>query len=133
MSRAGSTPVPASRPAMRAGFLGNVRGGRSELPGRARKELPAPRRERASARRACALLLVLRMITMTPRRWIVAAVALIAPAGLAPLALRDAGIVQRAHPDPPVANIGRLYASVHWRALLAGRVVGDILIDRPVV
>jgi hypothetical protein len=32
-----------------------------------------------------------------------------------------------------VANIGRLYASVHWRALLSGRVVGDILIDRPVV
>src|SRR5882672_4998328 len=174
MSRAGSTPVPASRPAMRAGFLGNVRGGRSELPGRARKELPAPRRERASPRRACALLLVLRMITMTRRRWIVAAVALIALAGLASvvalffvdeplrryteakmnarlkgytatigalhfspinfsLDLRDTVIVQNEHPDPPVANIGRLYASVHWRALLSGKVVGDVLIDRPVV
>lgn len=49
------------------------------------------------------------------------------------LELRDTVIVQHAHPDPPVANIGRLHASVHWRALLAGRVVGDILIDRPVV
>ncbi len=114
------------------------------------------------------------MITMTRRRWIVAAVALVALAGLASaialffideplrryteakmnarlqgytatigalhfspinfsLELRDTKIVQNEHPDPPVANIGRLYASVHWRALLSGRVVGDILIDRPVV
>jgi hypothetical protein len=114
------------------------------------------------------------MITMTRRRWIVAAVALVVLAGLASaialffideplrryteakmnarlqgytatigalhfspsnvsLELRDTVIVQHEHPDPPVANIGRLYASVHWRALLAGRVVGDILIDRPVV
>jgi hypothetical protein len=114
------------------------------------------------------------MITMTRRRWIIAAVALVALAGLASaialffideplsryteakmnarlkgytatigalhfspinfsLELRDTVIVQNEHPDPPVANIGRLYASVHWRALLAGRVVGDILIDRPVV
>ena len=49
------------------------------------------------------------------------------------LELRDTVIVQHEHPDPPVANIGRLYASVHWRALLSGRVVGDVLIDRPVV
>ncbi|HEY7435212.1 MAG TPA: DUF748 domain-containing protein [Methylomirabilota bacterium] len=49
------------------------------------------------------------------------------------LELRDTVIVQNAHPDPPVANIERLHASVHWRALLSGRVVGDILIDRPVV
>src|SRR5258705_8290659 len=157
MVRATSTRVPASRPAMRRGFPGNVRGGRSELPGRVRKELPAPGRERASRRRACALLLVFRMITMTRRRWIVAAVALIALAGLASvvalffideplrryteakmnarlqgytatigalhfspinfsLDLRDTVIVQHAHPDPPVTNIGRLYASVHSRA-----------------
>ena len=114
------------------------------------------------------------MITMTRRRWILAAVALVALAGLASvtalffideplrryteakmnarlkgytatikalhfspinfsLELRDTVIVQDEHPDPPVANIGRLYASVHWKALLSGRVVGDILIDRPVV
>jgi len=114
------------------------------------------------------------MITMTRRRWIVLAVALVALVGLASatalffideplrryteakmnarlkgytatigtlhfspinfsLDLRDTVIVQNEHPDPPVANIGRLYASVHWRALLSGRVVGDVLIDRPVV
>jgi hypothetical protein len=47
--------------------------------------------------------------------------------------LRDTVIVQDQQPDPPVANIERLYASVHWRALLSGRVVGDILIAHPVV
>ncbi len=49
------------------------------------------------------------------------------------LDLRNLVIVQNVQPDPPVANIERLYASVHWRALLAGRVVGDVLIDRPIV
>jgi hypothetical protein len=49
------------------------------------------------------------------------------------LELRDLTIVQNEHPDPPVASIGRLHASVHWRAVLSGRVVGDVLIDRPVV
>lgn len=114
------------------------------------------------------------MVTMTRRRWIIAAVALVALAGLASaialffideplrryteakmnarlrgytvtvgalhfspinfsLELRDTVVVQNEHPDPPVANIERLYASVHWRALLSGRVVGDVLIDRPVV
>ncbi|MEX2221291.1 MAG: DUF748 domain-containing protein [Candidatus Rokuibacteriota bacterium] len=49
------------------------------------------------------------------------------------LELRDTVIVQDEHPDPPVASIERLYASVHWRALLSGRIVGDVLIDHPVV
>jgi hypothetical protein len=49
------------------------------------------------------------------------------------LDLRDTVIVQDQQPDPPVANIERLYASVHWRALLSARVVGDILIEHPVV
>jgi hypothetical protein len=49
------------------------------------------------------------------------------------LDLRDTVVVQDQYPDPPVAKIDRLYASVHWRALLSGKVVGDILIDRPVV
>jgi hypothetical protein len=49
------------------------------------------------------------------------------------LDLRDVVVVQDAHPDPPVATIGRIHASVHWRALLAGRVVGDVRIDDPIV
>jgi Domain of Unknown Function (DUF748) len=49
------------------------------------------------------------------------------------LDLRDTTIVQRANPQPPVARIPRLHASVHWRALLHGRLVADFLFDRPVV
>ena len=47
--------------------------------------------------------------------------------------LRNVVIVQNEHPDPPVANFERIYASVHWKALLHGRVVGDVLIEHPVV
>ncbi|HEY7038282.1 MAG TPA: DUF748 domain-containing protein [Methylomirabilota bacterium] len=49
------------------------------------------------------------------------------------LDLRETVIVQNQFPDPPVARIDRLYASVHWKALLSGKVVGDILIEHPIV
>ncbi|MEW6325276.1 MAG: DUF748 domain-containing protein, partial [Nitrospirota bacterium] len=49
------------------------------------------------------------------------------------LELFGAGIVQDAHPDPPVAYIGRLTASIHWRALLRGRLVADFTFERPSV
>jgi hypothetical protein len=47
------------------------------------------------------------------------------------LNLHDLTMTQDANPNPPVANIGRLRARVHWGALLRARVVGDFLIDRP--
>jgi len=40
-------------------------------------------------------------------------------------------IVQMAKPDPPVAHLPKLGASVHWRALLHGRVVADFKFHRP--
>jgi hypothetical protein len=49
------------------------------------------------------------------------------------LDLMDTTVVQNAHPEPAVARIPLLSASVHWRALLHGRVVGDFLLDRPTV
>jgi uncharacterized protein involved in outer membrane biogenesis len=42
-------------------------------------------------------------------------------------------VTQDAHPDPPVANIERITASVHWRALIRGRVVADFAFDRPIL
>jgi hypothetical protein len=42
-------------------------------------------------------------------------------------------VTQDAHPDPPIANIKRITASVHWRALIRGRVVADFKFDRPVL
>jgi hypothetical protein len=45
--------------------------------------------------------------------------------------LKDLTIRQQAHPDPPVASIARLHASLHWAGLLRGRLVSDFLFDRP--
>ncbi len=49
------------------------------------------------------------------------------------LDLKDLTIVQNAHPRPPVARIHGLSASVQWRALLDGRLVGDMVLDHPTV
>jgi uncharacterized protein DUF748 len=47
------------------------------------------------------------------------------------LDLKGLTITQNSHPDPPVMDIPYLHASVHWRALMHGRVVGDMFLDRP--
>jgi hypothetical protein len=39
--------------------------------------------------------------------------------------------VQEANPDPPVASVPRLDASVQWRALLHGRLVANFALERP--
>lgn len=49
------------------------------------------------------------------------------------LDLKGVTVVQDAHPDPAIADIPYLHASVNWKALLRGAVVGDMLIDRPKV
>ena len=49
------------------------------------------------------------------------------------LTLRNVVITQDAHPDPPVLRLERLSASVHWRALRSGKVVGDVELVRPSV
>lgn len=49
------------------------------------------------------------------------------------ISLEDLTISQNAHPDPPVAEIPRLHASVHWRALLHARLVADFLFTQPKV
>ena len=47
--------------------------------------------------------------------------------------LLDATLTQNANPDPPVASIPCLHASLHWRALLHLRLVADFRFDRPVL
>ena len=49
------------------------------------------------------------------------------------LDLLDSTIAQTANPEPPVARIPRLHASVHWRALLHGALAADFWLDRPVL
>jgi hypothetical protein len=52
------------------------------------------------------------------------------PIGLS-LDLEKLWIYQTPHPDPPIAYIPNLRASVHWKALLSGRLVGDFQLDDP--
>jgi hypothetical protein len=49
------------------------------------------------------------------------------------LDLLDLVIVQHANPDPPVASLPRITASIQWRELLRGQVVADFLVDRPAI
>src|ERR1700746_408867 len=49
------------------------------------------------------------------------------------LDLLDSTIAQTANPNPPVARVPRLHASVHWRALMHGALVADFWFDRPVL
>ena len=52
------------------------------------------------------------------------------PVGLS-LTLRELVFAQTAHPDPPLARIPRLEASVQWRALLSAKLVASFNLDRP--
>ena len=45
--------------------------------------------------------------------------------------LRDTSVSQNAHPDPPVAYLPRLRASVQWKELFSGHIVSDFLFDKP--
>jgi hypothetical protein len=49
------------------------------------------------------------------------------------LDLERVSLVQEAHPDPPVASLPRLSASVQWKALLFGRLVANFALDDPVL
>ena len=54
------------------------------------------------------------------------------PLGLS-LDLENSTIYQNAQPDPAIARIPYLSASVHWKALLFGRLAADFEIHSPVV
>lgn len=45
--------------------------------------------------------------------------------------LHDLVLVQDRHPEPPVADLGALRFSLRWRDLLALKLTGDLVIDRP--
>jgi Domain of Unknown Function (DUF748) len=45
--------------------------------------------------------------------------------------LYDLTIAQDANPEPLIVHIPRLNTSIHWQALLAARVVSDVMVERP--
>ena len=54
----------------------------------------------------------------------------LSPLGLG-VSLYDVVVVQDAHPDPPVASLPELHASVQWGALIRGKLVADFELDEP--
>ena len=54
------------------------------------------------------------------------------PIGLS-LDLEQLSIYQNPPSDQPIAHIPNLHASVHWKALLSGRLVGDFQFDDPTI
>ncbi|WP_447987393.1 DUF748 domain-containing protein [Nitrospira sp. Nam74] len=54
------------------------------------------------------------------------------PIGLS-LDLENVTVAQKDHPDPPVAQLKKWHASIHWRELLSGHLVSDQSIDHPVI
>jgi hypothetical protein len=54
----------------------------------------------------------------------------LSPLGLG-VSLYDVVVVQEAHPDPPVASLPELHASVQWRALVRGKLVADFELEGP--
>ena len=52
------------------------------------------------------------------------------PIGLS-VELENTVIIQNDNPEPPVAQIANLSASIDWRSLLRGRLVADFAIDAP--
>ncbi|BCA54023.1 hypothetical protein W02_11630 [Nitrospira sp. KM1] len=54
------------------------------------------------------------------------------PIGLS-VDFEESTLIQNDHPEPPVATIPRWHASIHWQAILNGRLVSDHYIDRPVL
>lgn len=47
------------------------------------------------------------------------------------ITLKGLTVTQQAHPEPPVAEFPYLRASVHWREILAGKLVGEMRLDDP--
>ena len=54
------------------------------------------------------------------------------PIGLS-VDFQNARLSQNEHPDPPVAEISKWHASIHWTALLRGYLVSDHFVVRPVL
>ena len=54
------------------------------------------------------------------------------PIGLS-LDLERITVVQNEHPEPPIAQLAKWHASIHWRELLSGHLVSDQWIDHPIV
>ncbi|MEZ4599642.1 MAG: DUF748 domain-containing protein [Syntrophotaleaceae bacterium] len=49
----------------------------------------------------------------------------------AAIVVNDLVLRQEAHPEPPLAVFPRIVTSVHWRELLSGHLVSDVIVEKP--
>jgi hypothetical protein len=49
------------------------------------------------------------------------------------LTLKGLTVFQQAHPEPPIASFPVATASIHWREILSGKLVAEVLLKQPVV
>lgn len=47
------------------------------------------------------------------------------------MTVQGLSVIQQANPEPPIAHFGLLRFRIHWRAILHGKVVAEVLLDRP--
>lgn len=49
------------------------------------------------------------------------------------LTLKGLTVWQEAHPDPPIAYFPVIKASIHWRRILSGKIVAELMLDQPTI
>ncbi len=49
------------------------------------------------------------------------------------LSLKGLTVIQQANPDPPIARFPVLHFGIHWTEILRGKLVAEVLLDRPEV
>ena len=47
------------------------------------------------------------------------------------LTLKGLTVLQQAHPNPPVVYFPIVKATIHWREILSGRRVAEVMLDQP--
>jgi uncharacterized protein involved in outer membrane biogenesis len=47
------------------------------------------------------------------------------------IVLRGVTLIQEKYPEPPIADFELVDLGLHWRAMLSGRIVGDVALKRP--
>jgi hypothetical protein len=47
------------------------------------------------------------------------------------LTLKGLTVLQQAHPDPPVVHFPVIKATIHWREILSGKLVAEVMLDQP--
>lgn len=45
--------------------------------------------------------------------------------------VEDVSVLQQSHPNPPVAHLPMVKTTIHWKEILSGKLVAEVLVDQP--